>query len=101
MIYLFDYNNINEDHKSAAEECAKLIEQGNPSLASIIRERFKIVEPKRLPLEESEFYKAATKSGLGVAQQGYMVGPDGVQIPLVSVCADITQLDKFIQDLSN
>ena len=101
MIPLFDYGNITNEHKAAAEECAKLIEQSNPSFASIIRERFKIVEPKRLPLEDSEFYQAATKSGLGVAQQGYMVGPDGVQIPMVAICADITKLDKFLKDLTS
>ena len=97
MIPLFDYNNITDDHKAAAEECAKLLEQSNPSLASIIRERFKIEEPKRIPIESSEFYKLATDFGLFPATQGYMVGPDGVQVPMVAVCGDIKKFDEFLE----
>ena len=97
MIPLFDYSDIKEEHKVAAEECAKLIESITPQIAEQIRERFKIVEPKRLPLEDSQFYKVATNFGLGVAQQGYMVGPDGVQIPMVAICAEITKFDQFLE----
>jgi len=101
MIPLFDYGNIKDEHKFAAEECAKLVESINPPVASLIRERFKIVEPKRLPLEDSEFYKVATGFGLGVAQQGYMVGPDGIQVPMVAVCAEITKFDQFLEHYKN
>jgi len=101
MIPVFDYGSIKEEHKSAAEECAKLVESINPPVASLIRERFKIVEPKRLPLEDSEFYKIATGFGFGIAPQGYMVGPDGVQIPMVSICAEITKFDQFLEHYKN
>ena len=101
MIPLFDYGDIKDEHKAAAEECAKLIESVTPQIAEQIRERFKIVEPKRLPIEDSEFYKIATGFGLGVAQQGYMVGPDGVQIPLVAICAEITKFDEFLEHYKN
>ena len=101
MIPLFDYGDIKDEHKSAAEECAKLVESINAPVASLIRERFKIVEPKRLPLEDSEFYKLATGFGLGVAQQGYMIGPDGVQIPMVGICAEITKFDQFLEHYKN
>ena len=101
MIPLFDYGDIKDEHKSAAEECAKLVESINPPVASLIRERFKIVEPKRLPLEDSEFYRIATGFGLGVAPQGYMVGPDGVQIPMVAICAEITKFDQFLEHYKN
>ena len=97
MIPLFDYNSITDDHKAAAEECARLLEQSNPSFASIIRERFKIEEPKRLPIETSQFYKLANDFGLFPATQGYMVGADGVQIPMVAVCGDITKFDAFLE----
>jgi len=97
MIPVFDYGSIKEEHKSAAEECAKLVESINPPVASLIRERFKIVEPKRLPIENSEFYKIATEFGLFPATQGYMVGPDGVQIPMVAICAEITKFDQFLE----
>ena len=97
MIPVFDYGSIKDEHKSAAEECAKLVESINPPVASLIRERFQIVEPKRLPIESSEFYKIATEFGLFPATQGYMVGPDGVQIPMVAVCAEITKFDQFLE----
>jgi len=96
MIEMFDYGSIKEEHKAAAEECAKLVESTNAPVASLIREKFQIVEPKRLPLETSEFYKIATQFGLGVTPQGYMVGPDGVQVPFVAICAEITKFDDFL-----
>jgi hypothetical protein len=101
MIPLFDYGDIKDEHKSAAEECAKLVESLNPLVASLIREKFKIVEPKRLPIEESEFYKISTDFGLSVAPQGYMVGPDGIQIPMVAICAEITKFDQFLEYYKN
>ena len=97
MIPIFDYGSINEDHKLAAEECAKLIETQNPEVSILIRERFKIVEPKRIPLEESSFYNTAKSFGIIPSQQGYMVGPDGVHIPMVAIFGDIKQLDQFLE----
>ena len=98
MIPVFDYGaSMNDDHKAAAEECAKLIEPHNPYIASQIRERFKIIEPKRMDPESSEFYRTAKEFGLLPAQQGYMVGPDGVQIPMVALCADLPKFDDFLQ----
>jgi hypothetical protein len=96
MIPIFDYGSIKEEHKAAAEECAKLIEAENPSIASLIRERFKIIEPKRVPLESSEFYRVAKTFGINPTEQGYMVGPDGVHVPMVAVFGDIKQLDNFL-----
>lgn len=101
MIPMFDYGSINEDHKAAAEECAKLIESHVPQIAEQIRERFKIVEPVRMDPETSEFYRTAREFGLFPAQQGYMVGPDGVQIPLVNVCAELPKFDQFLQHYKN
>lgn len=100
MIPLFDYHNINEDHKAAAEECAKLIENIVPPIAAQIRERFKLVEPPKLSLDDSEFYTKAKEFGIMPATQGYMVGPDGVHIPMVAICAEITKLDDFIKSLN-
>ena len=100
MIPLFDYRNINDDHKSAAEECAKLVDSIAPHVAAMIRERFEIVQPKRLPLETSEFYNKITEFGIQPMQQGYMVGPDGVQIPMVAICAEITKFDKFLEEVT-
>ena len=101
MIPLFDYGSISEEHKRAAEECAKLIETANPYVSSLIRERFNIVEPKKISLEESSFYAAATAFGIVPSQQGYMVDADGVHIPMVAVCGDIKQLDKFLEYSKN
>ena len=97
MIPLFDYSDIKEEHKIAAEECAKIVDSVAPHVATTIRERFNIVEAKRYPIENSEFYKIATEFGLFPATQGYMIGPDGVQIPMVAVCAEITKFDQFLE----
>jgi len=97
MIPLFDYGSIKEEHKLAAEECAKMIEPHQSYVANQIRERFKIVEPERMDPESSEFYRTAKEFGLHVAMQGHMVGPDGVQIPMVIVCAELPKFDEFLQ----
>jgi len=99
MIYLFDYHNINDDHKAAAEECAKLIENIIPDMASTIRERFNIIQPKKIPLETSELYNKLKDYGIEPSVQGYMVGPDGVHIPMLAICSDIIQLESFYKDL--
>jgi hypothetical protein len=101
MIPLFDYGSISEEHKRAAEECAKLIEIENPQVAVLIRERFKIVEPKKIPLEESSFYNTAKSFGIVPSQQGYMVDPDGVHIPMIALFGDIKQLDRFLEYSKN
>ena len=101
MIPMFDYGSINDEHKAAAEECAKLIEPINPLVAYQIRQRFKIVEPERMDPEDSEFYRLARDFGIFPAQQGHMVGPDGVQIPMVAVCADLPKFDAFLQYYKN
>ena len=97
MIPVFDYGSISDEHKAAAEECAKMIEPYNSIVAAQILERFKIVEPKIMDPESSEFYRTAKEFGLFPAQQGYMVGPDGVQIPMVALCADLPKFDDFLQ----
>ena len=97
MIPVFDYGSISDEHKAAAEECAKMIEPHHSYVAGQIRERFKIVEPERMDPESSEFYRTAKEFGLFPAQQGYMVGPDGVQIPMVALCADLPKFDEFLQ----
>ena len=101
MIPMFDYGNITEEHKAAAEECAKMIECISPQLSSQIRERFKIVEPKRLALEDTVSWKVFTENGIYLSQQGYMVGPDGVQIPMVSLCTEVTKLDNFLEQIKS
>jgi hypothetical protein len=101
MIPLFDYGSITEEHKRAAEECAKLIEVENPTLAKCIRERFEIIEPKKLPLEESSFYNAVRSFGITPSQQGYMVDPDGVHIPMIAIFGDVKQLDEFLRQYKN
>ena len=101
MIPMFDYGNITEELKAAAEECAKMIESISPHLSSHIRERFKIVEPKRLALEDTVSWKVFTENGFYLSQQGYMVGPDGVQIPMVSLCTEVTKLDNFLEQIKS
>jgi len=99
MIHMFDYGSITEEHKSAAEECAKLIEGFNPNIANEIRTRFKIVEPPKMNPEDSEFFRIVKQFGLDPMQQGYMVGPDGVHIPMMAVMADLNKFDELLNHL--
>ena len=52
-------------------------------------------------LENSEFYKVAKSFGLIITEQGYMIGPDQVQIPVVAICAEITKFDEFLEHYKN
>jgi hypothetical protein len=102
MIPVFDYGaSMNDDHKAAAEECAKIIEPHHSHVANQIREKFKIVEPEKMDPESSEFYRVAREFGLYPAVQGHMVGPDGVHIPMVIVAADLPKFDEFLQHYKN
>lgn len=100
---LFDYGSINEDHKKAATEIANIIEKnGNEMLASFIRHRFSVVEPKKYDLAESIFIKSCKENNIPIAIQGYLKhgdGPDAIHYPLVCINEDVRTLDSWFQKI--
>jgi hypothetical protein len=100
---LFDYGNINADHKKAILEAVELaMKSGNHLFAELLKHKFEIVEPKKYDLDESEFIKACNSNEIKYNIQGYIVeGPthDPVHYPLVSITEDIRKLNKFIKGI--
>jgi hypothetical protein len=103
---VFDYSNLNEDHKKAAVEIAIfLADQGLNEIASVIKHRFKIEEIPFYNLEKSEFYNYCKKAGLFCAVQGYIHEnvntPDAIQYPIVCISDDIRSLEKLVAVIKN
>jgi hypothetical protein len=95
MIPVFDYGNINKDHKDAAEEIANyLTELGQPMFAELIKQKFKVVERPKYNLEESPFIQSCRKAGIYCAIQGYTLD-NNIEYPLVTVCEDIRKLNNL------
>ena len=105
LIPSFDYGSINEDHKKAAEEIAGLVKSfGQNDLAEIIKQRFKVQEPKRFDLSQSKFFEVCQAAGIYCAVQGWIqVGTDidNVHYPLVGVSEDIRKLDSRVEHIKN
>jgi hypothetical protein len=100
MEYLFDYGNITDENKAAALEIANYLEsKGLGEIASAIKVKFKIVEIPKYNVEASPIVAAFKKAGVYCSVQGYVqegVEPDIMQYPLLSISADIRQLEELI-----
>ena len=105
LIPSFDYGSINEDHKKAAEEIAGLVKSlGQHDLAEIIKQRFKVQEPKRHDITQSKFFQACQATGIFCAVQGWVqvcTDIDNVHYPLVGVSEDIRKLDSLVEHIKN
>lgn len=100
MTPVFNYGDITEQHKEAATEIANLIaNSGNPILADLVKQRFKVVEIPRYDVNLSPFIDACKEAGIFAAVQGYLQeGSDleKMEYPLISICEDIRKLEKLI-----
>ena len=99
----FDYGNIKQEHKVAAEEIAALAYQiGQPMLAELIKLKFEIVEIKKYDLEQSEFLNSIKSAGIPWSVQGAMVegeGVDKIQYPLITINQEIRTLDAWFKSI--
>jgi hypothetical protein len=106
LIPVFDYGSINETHQQAASEIARMLdESGNEMLAELIKFKFNIKEPKKIPPTESIFVKICRENNIHITIQGYVsegIDVDSTQYPIVSISEDVRVLDKlvtFIRDI--
>lgn len=104
-IPVFNYGDLNEDHKKAAAEIASIIENsGNGMLADLIRSKFQVVEIPKYDLETSLFFQEAQKAGIFCAVQGFVqegIDQNAKQYQLISICEDVRKLDRFIESLKS
>lgn len=105
MTPVFNYGDISEQHKEAAVEIAGLIaNSGNPMLAELVKQRFKIVQVPRYDINQSPFIEACKSAGVFPAVQGYVqegVDVDKMEYPLISICEDVRKLEKLVEAIKN
>ena len=96
---VFDYGNITDDHKAAAEEIIGLLRQLGIDLPTrVIAERFKLVEPNRFDFTQTDFYKVCREADVFLGVQGFVVNhddPQKVEYPIISISEDIRKLENL------
>ena len=101
--HLFDYGDIKDEHKEAAQEIANmLIREGQQELADQIKSQFKIEEIPTYDLKESEFIKYCKEEGIFVSLQGWvrdLGGEDTLQYPLCAINEDVRVLNRLIETI--
>lgn len=93
---LFNYDDLNDDHKKAATEFLRLLDQHNDPLivSELIKKNFDLKPKPKVKPDHSLFVQACQKSGQYVNIQGY-VEDDGVLYPICTITDDIRKLDKL------
>jgi hypothetical protein len=103
IIPVLDYNTLSEDHKAAAEEISKLLENhGQEMLAALIKEKFKLVERPKLPFDKHPFVDACEQADLFCAVQGWMNdGASNFDIPVISITDDARKFINLYNIIKN
>jgi len=98
---VFNYHHMTDDHKLAAEECARLCENtGNDMVAKLIRNQFSLEQLEKKNIDDSVFCKLLVSAGIAFSAQGNKRIGD-VLIPVVAVVEDIDTLDKLAVFIKN
>jgi len=99
--HLFDYGTISDDHKEAAAEIAKVLEEsGLSEPARQIKARFKVEELPTYNMEDSEFAKYCKMAGIFISMQGLIMEGEGADVMQYQLCAvndDIRRLNHLIE----
>ena len=97
VIPLFCYRDLNKDHKSAAQECIRILSEFNqPMLIELIKNKFKLVEHKKFDLNNSEFIKKAKEVNITTSVQGYIIEND-IEYQVIGITEDIRKLEEFVK----
>ena len=93
---LFNYDNLNDEHKKAAVEILRLMQQhGDPLIVNeLVKKNFALDPMRKINPEESLFVKACKEGGQYVNIQGH-VEDNGVLYPVCSITDDIRKLDQL------
>lgn len=92
---IFNYDNINDAHKEAAEEIVDILKSAGAELqAELIKKKFKLVEPVRYNLKESEILKKMSDLKIPVTVQGWVKEGD-IEYQIINAVADIRKWEEF------
>ena len=96
---VFDYGDINQDHKDAVLEVLNLVKQmGQPEIAEMLKYKFQIEEMPTYDPEQTRFWKLAKKYGINIASGGFSI-EEGVKYPYCTVDADIRVLEGLVDKI--
>ena len=97
--HLFDYGDIKNEHKEAAQEIAGLLEQYNlGNIAEDIRLKFKIQEIPKYKFDDHPIVDALKEAGLYIAAQGFLRQTDEsgpIDYPLIVLSDDCRKFEKL------
>lgn len=94
--HVFNYDDLNDEHKKAAIEFLSLLEKHKDPLivTEMVKKQFNLTPKPKFKPDDSLFVQACIKSGTYVNIQGH-VEDDGVLYPVCSITDDIRKLDKL------
>lgn len=96
---VFDYGDINQDHKDAVIEVINLLRQmGQPDTAEMLKYKFKIEELPTFDPTKTRFWQLAKKNNINIASGGFTV-ENGTKYPYCTVDADIRVLEEFVDKI--
>lgn len=99
-IEMFDYGSISDEQKKALNECANFLSTKHPDIAQTIRNKFYLVEPKKVKLETSNFLQLCKAANINYSLQGFTLTRDEkeeeIQYPIVSITEDIRELERLL-----
>lgn len=96
----FDYNEITEEHKEAAREIFKYLEDrgaADKTITSRLKVNFGIEESKQHTIGESKIYQLVKQYGLFYKTNGHLTAEDGSHVPILYIETDIHRWDAFLE----
>jgi hypothetical protein len=98
-IEVFDYGSITKEHKKAVQEVIDLAKSsGHDLFAEFLKNKFQIVERKKINLDNSVFVKYAKINNMFCSVQGYI---DNLNLneplePIISVTEPLSKFEKLV-----
>lgn len=96
----FDYNEITDEHREAAAEVLKYLEERNAApdhLTSRLKIKFGLEQSKKEDVDNCKVYRYAKQYGIYCVQNGYLTQEDGNEIPIIRIESDMKRLDEFLE----
>ena len=98
---LFNYGEIKDEHKDAADECANILQNMNhPELAELIRKQFKIIENKKFDFKDHPFVKATEQAEVFCSVQGF-VSDNEIDYPIIGITEDVRKIMNLYKCIKN
>ena len=95
----FSYDSVTERDREVVEEVLRELNLQDSLLSEKVREKFEFTPTTEVPYENSIFYQLCKQNEIYISPQGF-IKEGNVKYPLLSICADIRELDKLVMDIA-